>query len=189
MTLLEIIKSVLEQQGKTTDAQVMSEHRDRYAQLANEGLIDLAAALNLRRTDTVEIGSDGILNIIDGIPDGDGKRNTCLKLVGISRNGRPVRFGRGPSTYRIKVDATGPVDVEYRYLPATMSNDTDEPGVPERLHPLLVNYVLGKDVVTDDVTTQRRASAFFELYREGKQQAQRMYGEPENYTIRNKWVI
>lgn len=191
MTLLEIISSALEQQGKTSDAQVVQEWRDKFTQLANEGLIDLAGALRLRRTDTVNI-EDGILDIMDGITDVNDeaqRKNTCLKILRITQNGRPVRFGRGPSTYEIRVDATGPVEVEYRYLPAQMSNDTDEPGIPERLHPMLVNYVLGKDVTTNDITTQQRASAFFQLYESGKLQAQRMYGEPEFYGIQNKWEI
>lgn len=191
MTLLEIISSALEQQGKTSDAQVVQEWRDKFTQLANEGLIDLAQALKLRRTDTVTIGTDRILDIENGIPDTDDpdRRHTCLKILGITKDGRPVRYGRGPATYRIKVDAEGPVEIEYRYLPATLSNDTDEPGVPERLHPLLVDYVLGKDVTTNDVSTQQRASAFFQLYAEGKTQAERMYGEPEFYGIKNKWEI
>lgn len=191
MTLMEIISSALEQQGKTSDAQVVHEWRDKFTQLANEGLIDLAGALKLRRTDIVTIPPNGILNIENGIPDTENptKYHACLKLVGIRQGSRFVRYGRGPSTYEIRVGTTGPVEVEYRYLPAQLSNETDVPGIPERLHPLLVDYVLAKDISTNDITTQQRASTFYQLYQEGKLQAQRMYGEPEFYGIRNKWEI
>ena len=191
MTLLEIMQSVLQQQGKTTDAQVVHEWRDKFTQLVNEGLIDLAGALKLRRTDVVTIPDSRILNIENGIPDTDNpeKHHVCMKILGIRQGGRFVQYGRGPSTYEIRVGTTGAVEIEYRYLPAALSNETDEPGIPERLHPLLVNYVLGKDITTNDVTTQQRAGQFYQLYEAGKLQAQRMYGEPEFYGIRNKWEI
>ena len=68
MTLLEIISSALEQQGKTSDAQVVHEWRDKFTQLANEGLADLAGALRLRRTDEIDIGDDGLLDIKSDLP-------------------------------------------------------------------------------------------------------------------------
>ena len=181
MTLLEIVSSVLEQQGKTSDAQVVHKNRDRLTTIINEGLIDLASDLKLRTTETVDLGTDGILNLAEDLAQ------ECTKLIGIRQNGRNVRYGRGPSTYEIRVDATGPAEVEYRYMPARLTNDTDVPGVPERLHPLLVNYAMGKDNTTNDVTAQQRANQFYQLYEAGKARAQRMYGEPEFYGIINKY--
>ena len=181
MTALEIIQSALEQQGKTSDAQVVHKNRDRQMLLLNEGLIDLAGGMNLRTTETVDLGTDGILDLAEDLTQ------ECTKILSITQNGKAVRYGRGPATNQIRVWAEGSVDVEYRYVPAQLTNDTDVPAIPERLHPLLVNYVLGKDVVTNDVTAQQRAGAFFQLYPEGKLRAQRMYGEPEFYGIFNKY--
>lgn len=181
MTSLEILQSVLLQQGKTTDAQVEHKNRDRLFNLLNEGLIDLASDLKLRTTETVDVGTDGILDLVEDLTQ------ECTKLIGIKQNGKPVRYGRGPTTYEVRVFTTGPVEVEYRYMPARLTNDTDVPGVPDRLHPLLVNYVLGKDNTTNDVTAQQRANQFYQLYEAGKARAQRMYGEPEFYNIINKY--
>jgi len=181
MTLLDIISSALTQMGNTNDAQVMHEWRDKLTQIANEGQADLAAALRLRRTDSIDLGDDGLLDIKSDLP------YECLKVIRVLQNGREIPFGRGPSTYEIRVNASGTVEVEYRYLPKPMSNETDEPGIPERLHTLLVNYVLGKDITTNDITTQSRSQQFYELYERGKAKAQKEYGEPEFYGIVNKW--
>ena len=183
MTALEIVQSVLKQQGKTSDAQVVHKNRDRMFLLLNEGLIDLAGDLNLRKTEAVDIGTGRILNLAEDLTQ------ECVKLIGITQNGRKIRYGRGPTTYQVAVNADGIVDVEYRYVPAQLTNDTDEPGVPERLHPLLVNYVLGKDITTNDATTQQRAGQFYQIYENGKARARRMYGEPEFYRISNKYTI
>lgn len=181
MTLLEIISSALEQQGKTSDAQVVHEWRDKFTQLANEGLADLAGALRLRRTDTIDVGDDGLIDIKADLP------YECLKVIRITKDGKPVPFGRGPSTYEIRVPASGTAEIEYRYLPNAMTNDTDEPGIPNRLHSLLVNYVCGKDITTNDITTQSRSQQFYELYERGKLKAQKEYGEPEFYGITHKY--
>lgn len=183
MTLMEIRSAVLTQQGKSTDAQVVQEHRDRLTTIINEGLMDLTQDMRLRKTETVDIADTGILNLAEDLSE------ECTKLIGITQDGKPVRFGRGPSTYEIRVDASGEVDVEYRYVPAQLTNDTDVPGIPERLHVLLVNYALGKDNTTNDITAQSRANQFYQLYEAGKLRAQRVYGEPEVYGIRNKWEI
>ena len=180
MTLLEMVRSVLQQQGKTSDAQVVHKNKDRLALLLNEGQIDLAGDLKLRTTETKTIGDDGILDVT-------ALKKECMKILNVRQGGKDVRFGRGPSTYQIRVGTVGDVDVEYRYMPAQLTNDTDVPDFPERLHPLLVNYALGKDVTTNDVTTQQRANQFYQLYEAGKARAQRMYGEPEFYEIRNKY--
>ena len=178
---MEIRSAVLKQQGKSTDAQVVQENRDRLTTVINEGLIDLTQDLNLRTTETVDIEDRRILDIAEDLSQ------ECTKLIGITQGGMAVAYGRGPSTQQVRVDAAGEIDVEYRYVPAQLTNDTDVPGIPERLHPLLVNYALGKDNTTNDITAQQRAGQFYQLYEAGKLRARRMYGEPEYYRIINKY--
>ncbi len=181
MTLMEIRSAVLKQQGKSTDAQVVQENRDRLTAIINEGLIDFTQDLNLRTTETVDIGEERILDIAEDLSQ------ECTKLIGITQGGKAVTYGRGPSTQQVKVEASGEIDVEYRYVPAQLTNDTDVPGIPERLHPALVNYALAKDNTTNDITAQQRAGQFYQLYEAAKLRARRMYGEPEYYRITHKY--
>lgn len=180
MTLTQIITAALEQQDKTTDAQMQETWRDKFTQLANEGLVDLATALRLRRTDELTVDANGEISL-DDLP------YECLKVLQITQNGIAVAFYRGSDTFSYKVNATGAVDAEYRYLPRQLSSDTDEPGIPERLHGLLVAYICAREYTTNDETTQSRARYFYEIYNTGKLRAEKTYGEPEAYAIYNKY--
>lgn len=180
MTLTQIVTAALEQMDRTTDAQMQETWKDKFVQLANEGLIDLAVALRLRRTDPLVANDDGQIDISE-LP------YECLRIVRVTQNARPVAFSRGGASYLFRIGATGRVDVEYRYLPRQLSSDTDEPGIPERLHGLLVTYICAREYTTNDEVTQTRAKHFYDLYHAGKTRAEKAYGEPEAYALYNKY--
>lgn len=180
MTLDQIIVAALEQLERSNDAQTQGTWSDKFTQLANEGLIDLAQALKMWRTDAATVGADGELSI-EGLP------YECIKVIDVRQDGKSVGFSRGKTTFTLSVPVTGAVDVEYRYIPKALSSGTDEPGIPERLHSLLVTYVCAREFTTNDEQTQRRSNIFYELYQTAKMQAQKTYGEPETYAIVNKW--
>lgn len=179
MTLAQIIAAALEQLDRSNDAQMQEVWGDKLTRLANDGLIDLAAALRLRRNDEVEV-HDGVIDI-STLP------YECLKIIGISQDGKRYRFWRDQTTYEFKTDAEGKVRIEYRYLPDQLSSNTDIPGIPERLHSLLVTYIVAREYTTNDAATQRRAEYFYQLYEQGKRRAEKMYGEPAAYAIFHKY--
>ncbi len=176
MTLIQIISSALEQLGHTTDSQTQEEGRNKFTQLANEGMFDLGAAIKLRRTDELTVDDNGEIDIT-GLP------YICSKIISVKQGDTSVNFNRGSGTYSIKVDAAGTVQVEYYYLPKEMSSDTDVPGIPANLHHLIVLFITAREHSTANVDTQNRYNALYNMYRDGKAQAARHYGEPENYTV------
>ena len=180
MTLIDIVTSALVQLGRTTDSQQQEQWRDKFAHIVNDGIVDMANALNLRRTDKVTV-EDGEIDI-NKLP------RRCRKIISVKKNGSTVSFTRGSSTVKYKVGAEGEVDVEYRFIPQALSSDTDEPELPNALHGLLVTFVCAREFQTGDYNTQRRANMYYAAYAQGKNEARRHYGEPEAYSIDNvRW--
>lgn len=178
MTLIQIISAALVQLGYSTDAQTQKVWRNKFTQLANEGMVDLSEAIKLRRTDRVSI-TDGEISI-DDLP------YECLKVLSVKKDGAELAVSNGSATNKVAVDATGSVDVEYQHLPKEMSSDTDKPGIPSHLHSLIVTYICACHHMTANVDTQGRYSAVYNKYLSGKAKARKHYGEPENYKIVNK---
>lgn len=175
MTLMEILSASLEQVGRTPDAQTIEAHRDRFTHLANDAVIDLAMACKLRRTDAA--------NVENGTLDLSQLPYSCKKVISVKKDGAPVAFSRGGGSEQITVAANGAVQVEYRCVPKPLSSDTDEPGIPESLHGLIVLYVLTRELMVNDDAASRRAVMLWQLYQDGKRQAVKDMGEPENYVI------
>ena len=180
MTLSQIVATALDQLGHSNDALTLGEWSEKFSQLANEALLDIANRLKLRRTDPAVVSDTGELSI-DQLP------NECTKVLSIWQGNRLIPFGRGRTTFTIQVDATGEVEVEYRYVPPIMANETDEPGIPERLHSLIVTYICAREWTSTD--EQNRSNPFYELYNSGLVRAQQTYGEPETYKIYNKYGV
>ena len=178
MTLNDIISSALEQAGRSTDAQTVSTWRRKFTALANEGLMDLGDAIKLRRTDT--------LTVANGEIDLTLRPYAVSKVLSIRQGSSELDVARGSATSKLKVAATGSVTVEYRYYPHEMSSDTDVPEIPEPLHHLIPIYVCEREYSGGNVDTQNRWNAPYSLYREGRAQAKRNYGEAESYKITNK---
>lgn len=177
MTLVNIITQALVELGMTTDAQQMDEWKQKFAMFANDGMRDLAEYLELRRTDTVTV-PDGLFRV-------SGLEHTCLKVVGVTQNGASLPFHTGRTSDEILVDGTGEMQVEYRYVPNEIKNNTDQPGIPPYLHHLLVSYVVYREHLTADPTMQRRADAFFRMYETGKRKARKTLGEENTYQFLN----
>lgn len=178
MTLMQIISAALQQLGYATDAQTQKVWRDKFTQLANEGMLDLGEAIKLRRTDSIPV-TGGEINL-DDLPF------ECVKVRGVSQNGADVSYSRGSATGKLAVSATGEVSVEYQYVPAAMSYDTDKPGIPERLHNLLVTYICACHHMGANVDTQNRYNPLYSKYLSGRAAAKRYYDEPIGHSIINK---
>lgn len=177
MTLVNIITQALTELGRTTDAQQMESWKDKFTVFVNDGMRDIAEYLELRKTDTVTAAA-GKISVSD-------LSSACVKVVGVTQNGAEIPFRTGPASDRIEVSGDGEMEVEYRYIPNELKNNTDKPGIPEYLHPLLVSYVVYREHMTADPTMQRRANAFYQMYESGKLQARKTLGEADTYSIFN----
>lgn len=181
MTLISIITQALIVLNRTTDAQSMEAWKDKFTMFANDGCADIAEYMNLKKSEEVEI-TDGVLHA-------DQLTEDCQKIISVKQNGSDVSFTLGDMTGDVKIGTSGKVTVEYRYLPAPMSNDIDEPAIPKQLHPLLVPYIAHCEHMTADPTTQRRSDAFYQKYLQGLKQAKRNLGEEDTYKITGvQWV-
>lgn len=180
MTLNDIIVAALGQLDRGHDSQTLDTWRDKFTHFANEAAADLAHTLSLKRTDAAEV-AEGILDI-NTLPRG------CYKIVSVSRNGKEVPFLMGMGSNIVRVKATdGPVDVKYVYAPKTMAAPTDVPEVPALCHGLIVTYIVGRERAAGDVSTQRGANVYFDLYRAGKLRLRHDLAEDDAFAFQNRW--
>lgn len=177
MTLVNIITQALTELGRTTDAQQMESWKDKFTVFVNDGMRDIAEYLELRKTDTVT-AAVGKISVSD-------LRDACVKVVSVTQNGSEIPFNMGSTSDEIEVPVEGEMQVEYRYIPKDLRNNTDKPGIPEHLHHLLVSYVVYREHMTADPTMQRRSNAFYQMYETGKRQAKKTLGEDDTYSIYN----
>ena len=177
MTLISIITDALATIGRSTDAQSMEAWKQKFTIFANDGARDLAQYLQLRRTDTIT-ASDNQIDVND-LP------NVCLKVLSVKQGSSELSFVMGNSRETINVGVDGDVDVEYRYVPKDMADDIDQPGIPENLHHLIVPYVVFREHMTADPSTQRRSDLFWQVYDQGRHEAKKTYGEEDTYKIYN----
>ena len=177
MTLVNIITQALTELGRTTDAHQMESWKDKFTVFVNDGMRDIAEYLELRKTDTVTAAA-GKISVSD-------LSDACVKVVSVTQDGAEIPFNMGSTSDEIEVPVEGKMQVEYRYIPKYMRNNTDKPGIPEHLHHLLVSYVVYREHMTADPTMQRRSNAFYQMYETGKRQAKKTLGEDDTYSIHN----
>lgn len=177
MTLLNIITRSLVELGRTTDEQSISAWREKLTIFANDGIDDLAEHIDARRTDKIEAENGAFL--LSKLP------RSCLKIVSVKKNGSDIEFTLAANSKEVQVDAEGEIEVEYRFSPKELQNDTDVPDIPEHLHKLVVSYCVYREHMTADPTMQRRSDAFYRLYEEGKRKARKNRGETDAFALIN----
>lgn len=174
MTLSEILSQTLTELNRTTDAQQVEAWRGRIVPYINEGMRDLARYLQLRRTDTVT-ATDKTINVSD-LP------HACIKVVSVTQDSRDIGFRLSSFSDRISVDTDGEMQVEYRYIPTDIKNDTDVPGIPQALHRMLVTYAAYRENLAND---PRRADGYRQMYEIDKRFLRKTMGEEDTYNIIN----
>lgn len=165
MTLNDIITSALAQLDRGHDAQTLDVWRGKFTGFANDGQYDLANSLKLRRTDTVTV-TDGEATL----------PRECIKFIEVVQGNK--RYSR------IKDCPDGEAEITYRYSPKKMANTTDQPDIPEHMHGLIVTYVVARERASGDVTTQRGANIYMQLYEAGKTS---LRPNRDEYSIINRW--
>jgi len=181
MTLNDIIVAALAQLDRGHDAQTLDVWRDKLTRFANDGVADLAYALKPRRTETAEIRG--------GLIDLSGLGRECLKALRVSRGGKELPFHQGGSTGLLSLPGCpdGEAEITYQYAPRELSAATDVPELPEACHALIVTYVVARERASGDVSVQRGAGIYFQLYEAGKRLLPPHRGCPDAYRIVNRW--
>lgn len=177
MTLNEIIVAALSELGRGHDQRNIDSCRQKFTRFANDAIIDIAASMKLHMTEEVRIDGSTIDTVRLSHP--------CLKVIAITQDGFPLRFSSCEASDIVCVRGTGIVNVIYRYMPAALSVPSDVPEIPEYMHGLIVSYVVGRERMSGDTSTQKGCDAYMELYETEKMRILSA-GSKEN-SIENKW--
>lgn len=175
MTLNEILVDALAQLDRSSDPAMLERYRLAFTSYANDVVQEIADDFRLTRTESVPL-VDGAFAISD-------LSDICTKVVDIER--MPWKVVDKNILVDCKDKDRETVTVTYRYLPATLTNDTDIPGIPEQFHRLITPYVVARHRAGGDASTQGTASVYFSIYNERKRKLMRQYGQRSDYKLMN----
>lgn len=173
MTLNEILVDALAQLDRSSDPAMLERYRLAFTSYVNDVVQEIADDFRLTRTENVTL-VDGAFAISD-------LSDICTKIVSIER----MPWKVVGDTVFVDCKNKENVTVMYRYLPATLTNDTDVPGIPEQFHRLITPYVVARHRAGGDASTQGTASVYFSIYNERKRKLMRQYGQRSDYTLMN----
>lgn len=174
----DILVSALAQLDRGHDAQTMELFRARLTDYANDAQDDIARELLFSRTETVRP--------ISGVVEIETLSRDCVKVVRACQMGREVRF-RESGTGRIELPYDEPAEITYRCLPKKLASAADEPELPAHTHGLIVSYIVGRERMAGDVSTQRGANIYLSMYEAAKSRLRPHMGDPASYSIINRW--
>lgn len=178
MTLNDILVSALAQLDRGSDPMTMDAYRKRLTDYANDAQSDLARALRLSRTETAH-PSGGIVELSDLSRD-------CLKIVKVEQLGHAVKF-KSTDTGAIALPYNETARITYRYEPERLEQPSDVSELPEHAHGLIVTYVVARERMAGDVSTQRGANVYLSMYEAAKSRLRPRPGDPAGYEIVNRW--
>ena len=178
MTLNDILVSALAQLDRGSDVQTMDSFRARLTAFANEAQADIARAIAFCKTETVT-PSEGVVEL------GDLSRE-CLKVVKAEQLGRPVPFSRD-DTGCVKLPYNDEARITYICEPKPLSSPADVSELPVHTHGLIVSYVVGRERMAGDVSTQRGANIYLSMYEAAKSKLRPHMGDAASYRITNRY--
>ncbi|MBO4563504.1 MAG: hypothetical protein J5772_07825 [Clostridia bacterium] len=178
MTLNDILVSALAQLDRGHDAQTMDIFRSRLTDFANDAQSDIARAIGFTRTETVH-PTNGLVDISDLTRD-------CIKVAKAVQLGHEVRFMCG-DTGVIALPYNDPAVVTYRCEPKPLSSPTDVSELPAHTHGLIVDYIVARERMAGDVSTQGGANIYLSMYEAKKAKLRPHFGAQETYAIFNRY--
>lgn len=178
MTLNDILVSALAQLDRGQDAQTMAIYRERLTGYANDAQSDLARAAGLSKTETI--------TPVNGLIRTDALSRECLKILKTEQLGHPVRFLRS-ETGTVALPYNDDVTVTYLYEPKRLSAPADVSELPEHTHGLIVTYVVGRERMAGDASTQRGANIYLSMYEDGKSRLRPHLGDSGSYRLVNRY--
>lgn len=179
MTLNDIIVSALAQLDRAHDMQTVEVYRTRFAAFANDAQNDLALTLALKRTDEIEP--------VDGVADLTALTRRCIRVESVEQLGRSVPFRSGDSPELIFLPYNERARITYRFAPKELRSATDISELPEAVHPLIVSYVVGRERMGGDVSTQGGGNIYLSMYNAAKAKLRGSASGGDPYTITNRY--
>lgn len=182
MTLNDIIVASLAQLDRGHDAQTLDVWRDKLTRFANDGMADLALSIKPRRTENVSCTGTGI--------DTSALSHRCVRICALERAGKPIAFEAGRGVGLVRTPGAAPGDaltITYVYIPDELSASTDVPELPEICHPLIVDYVIGRERASGESSSQRGGNIYFQMYEAGKRMLRTHLGENGAFCFTNRW--
>ncbi len=178
MTLNDILVSALAQLDRGHDAQTLELFRDRLTAYANDAQTDLAYVIKPVRTETVQPD--------DGVAELSELSRSCVKIIKIEQRGHKVPFCQ-QDTGSVGLPYNDAAEITYIFEPKPLSSPADVSELPEHAHGLIVSYVVGRERMAGDVSTQRGANIYLSMYEAAKAKLRPHVGAHERYEIVNRW--
>lgn len=178
MTLNDILVAALAQLDRGHDAQTMEIFRDRLTAYANDAQSDLARAVRPTRTETVH-PDGGVVELSELTRD-------CLKILKVKQLGHDVPAKQNDSG-SIGLPYNDTAQITYVFEPKPLSSPADVSELPEHTHGLIVSYVVGRERMAGDVSTQRGANIYLSMYEAAKSKLRPHIGTPEKYRLVNRF--
>lgn len=179
MTLNDIIIAALAQLDRGRDPQTVEAYAARFTGYANDAQADLARAIGFKRTDELE-PEGGYLDL-GRLP------RAVVKVLGVERGGARVSFESGPATGLLKAEGEGAARVTYLCEPKDLELPADVSELPEICHKPIVSYVVARERMAGDASTQRGGNIYLSMYEAAKARLRTHVGEPESYRIENRY--
>lgn len=179
MTLNDILVSALAQLDRGHDAQTLDTYRERLTRFANDAQSDLAYSVGLFRTDW-RFPSGGVLDL-SMLP------RKCRKVIRVEQLGHPVPFRTGETTNTILLPYDERAKITYRYEPMPLVNPNDTSELNESIHGLMVSYIVGRERMSGDVSTQSGSNLYLAMYEAAKSRLRMNMGETDAYTLKNRY--
>ena len=178
MTLNDLIVSALAQLDRGHDEQTLEAFRARLTEYANDAQADIARELRFTVTETIT-PQNGLVEVSE-------LSRNCLKVVKAVQLRREVRFMRG-DTGVIALPYNEPVELTYVCEPRPLVNPSDVSELPAHTHGLIVSYMVGRERMAGDASTQRGANIYLSMYEAAKSRLRPHLGDDGSYRIINRW--
>ena len=178
MTLNDIIVSALAQLDRGHDEQTVELYRKRLTAYANEAQSDLARTMQLTKTEYADP--------TDGVVDLGALSENCIRVENVMQEGHRVPFRTGDDG-RLLLPYDSPAAITYRYDPKPLVSPGDVSVLNESVHPLIVSYVVGRERIGGDVTTQRGGNIYLAMYDAGKARLRGYIRDHDSFMITNRY--
>lgn len=184
MTLNDIVVEALKELGYGEDPQASEAYSPKFVPWINEAVRIIAKHYGKTRQQTMTLDSDDQFNVSTFA------REYIDILEVRDEDDDAITFYQDPPDSGLFTcdtdDAT--VNAIYTYYPTVLSNSSDTPDIPVFAQAIIPTYVVGKEKMSGDASTQSTASAYFQLfYNAVRALPKAKRGDVTAYRFKNRW--
>ena len=112
---------------------------------------------------------------------------SCIKVTRVRQQGHSVPFSIGDTSNSILLPYCAPAVITYRCVPAPLVKGTDESELDPCLHGLIVSYLVGRERMGGDVTTQSGGNIYLSMFENAKARLRKHRGGTDSYRFENRY--